>query len=119
MMNLFSFSVIDILNWSVHIGLTHFLLLSAALFSIGLFGLLTRRGIVPTLMCVELMLNAANINLVAFNHYRPFPDFSGQLMAIFSIAVAASEVAVGIALACRIYKEHGSINIDELTNMKG
>lgn len=118
MMDIFSLSAVDILNWSVHIGLTHFLLLAALLFSIGLYGLLTRRGIIPTLMCVELMLNAANINLVAFNHYRPVTDFSGQLMAVFSIAVAASEVAIGIALAFRIYRERGSVNIDELNHMK-
>ena len=119
MIDVFSLSVMDIVNWSLHIGLAHFLLLAAVLFSIGLYGLLTKKGIISTLMCVELMLNAANINLVAFNHYRPFQDFSGQLMAIFSVAVAASEVAVGIALAFRIYREHGSIHVDELNNMKG
>ena len=97
----------------------HFLLLSAILFAIGLFGLLTKKGLIPLLMCVELMLNAVNINLVAFNHYMPVPDYSGQLMAIFSVAVAASEIAVGVALVFRIYRDRGTVNVDELKEMKG
>ncbi|MBQ7515920.1 MAG: NADH-quinone oxidoreductase subunit NuoK [Schwartzia sp.] len=100
-------------------GLTHYLLLAALLFAIGLFGLLTRRGIIPALMCVELMLNAVNINLVAFNHYLPMPDHSGQLMAIFSIAVAAAEIAIGVALAFRVYRDRNTVNLDDLDHLKG
>ena len=74
---------------------------------------------IPLLMCVELMLNAVNINLVAFNHYMPVSDYSGQLMAIFAVAVAASEVAVGVALAFRIYRDRDTVNVDELKEMKG
>lgn len=109
----------DILNFFLHIGLPHCLLLSGTLFAIGLFGLLTRRGIVPVLMCVELMLNAVNINFFAFNHFLPMRDLSGQLMAVFSVAVAAAEVAVGVALAFRVYHDRHTVNVDELDRLKG
>ena len=108
----------DVLGFFLYVGLPHCLLLSAALFAIGLFGLLTRRGLVPVLMCVELMLNAVNINFIAFNHFLPMSDLSGQLMAIFSVAVAA-EVAVGVALAFRIYHDRNTVNVDELDQLKG
>lgn len=103
----------------IHVGLPHFLLLSAVIFAIGLFGLFTKKGIIAVLMCVELMLNAVNINLVAFNHFLPVSDLSGQLMAVFAIAVAAAEVAIGLALTFRIYHDRKTINVDELNRMKG
>lgn len=103
----------------VNVGLPHCLLLSAVLFSIGLFGLLTRRSIIAVLMCIELMLNAVNINLVAFNRFTSMPDHTGQLMALFGIVVAAAEVAIGMALAIKIYRERNTVNVDELDEMKG
>ena len=103
----------------VNIGLPHCLLLSAVLFSIGLFGLLTRRSIIAVLMCVELMLNAVNINLVAFNRFGSMPDHAGQLMAILGIVVAAAEVAIGMALAIKLYRERNTVNVDELDELKG
>lgn len=103
----------------INIGLPHCLLLSAALFSIGLFGLLTRRSIISVLMCIELMLNAVNINLVAFNRFSAMPDHSGQLMAIFGIVVAAAEVAIGMALAVKLYQERNTVNVDELDELRG
>jgi len=109
----------DPLALVLHIGLPHFLLLSAVLFAIGLYGMLAKRGLIAVLMGIELMLNAVNINLVAFNHYTPVADYTGQLMAIFSISVAAAEVAVGLALAFRIYSDRSTVNVDELTNLKG
>lgn len=112
-------SSFDIVGSFLHVGLHHYLLLSAMLFAIGLFGLLTRRGLVPVLMCIELMLNAVNINLVAFNRFLAVSDFSGQLLAIFSVAVAAAEVAIGVALAFRIYHDHHTVNVDELDQLKG
>lgn len=112
-------NIMDLVQLVTHVGLHHFLLLSVILFAIGLFGLLTKKGLIPLLMCVELMLNAVNINLVAFNHYMPVYDYSGQLMAIFSVAVAASEIAVGVALAFRIYRDRGTVNVSELKEMKG
>ena len=109
----------DILDFFLHVGLPHCMLLSGTLFAIGLFGLLTRRGIVPVLMCVELMLNAVNINFIAFNHFLSMRDLSGQLMAVFSVAVAAAEVAVGMALAFRVYHDRHTVNVDELDRLKG
>lgn len=108
-----------VFNLIIHVGLQHFLLLSAVIFSIGLFGLFTKKGIISVLMCVELMLNAVNINLLAFNHYLPVKELSGQLMAIFAIAVAAAEVAIGLALAVRIYHDRKTINVDDLNRMRG
>ena len=112
-------SFVEMMHLALHVGLPHFLLLSAVLFAIGLFGLFTKKGIIAVLMCIELMLNAVNINFIAFNHYMPAQDLSGQLMALFSIAVAAAEVAVGLALAFRIYHDHHTVNVDDLNHLKG
>lgn len=101
------------------IGLTHFLILSAAAFCIGLYGLLIKRNLFAMLMSIELMLNAVNINLAAFNYFLPMSDLSGQLMILFSIAVAASEVAVGLAIIFRVYHDFKTVNIDKLSSMKG
>ena len=101
------------------IGLNHCLLLSAALFAIGLYGVLSKRNIIAVLMGVELMLNAVNINFVAFNRFTPVSDLTGQLMAVFAITVGVAEVAIGVALAYRIYHDRQTINVDELDNMKG
>lgn len=101
------------------VGLTHCLLLAAVLFAIGLYGLLSKKSIIAVLMSIELMLNAVNINFIAFNRFTNVSDLTGQLMAIFSIAVGVAEVAVGLALAYRMFHEHGTVNIDELNNMKG
>lgn len=99
------------------VALSDLLFLSALLFSIGLYGLLTRRGIIPILMCVELMLNAVNINLIAFDRFLVH-DAAGQLMAIFSIAVAAAEIAVGLALAVRLYQIRFTTNVDEVHTLR-
>ena len=99
------------------IGLSDLLFVSALLFCIGLYGLLTRRGLIPILMCVELMLNAVNINLVAFDRFYAH-NTEGQLMALFSIAVAASEIVVGLALAFRLYQIWFTSNVDELDTLR-
>lgn len=101
------------------IGLTHYLLLAAMLFAIGMFGVLSKRNIIAVLMGIELMLNAVNINLVAFNRFMLVHDLTGQLMALFAIVVGVAEVAIGIALAFRIYRDRNTINVDELNRMKG
>jgi NADH-quinone oxidoreductase subunit K len=80
------------------LGLTHYLILSAILFSIGLYGVLAKRNAVIILMCIELMLNAVNITLVAFSRYVVPTLLTGQIFAIFVIVVAAAEVAVGLAI---------------------
>ena len=101
------------------VGLEHFLVLSAILFGIGLYGLFTKKNFISILMCIELMLNAVNINFVAFNHFMPMSDLTGQLMTIFSISIGAAEVAVGLALAFCISHDKDSIDVDDLDSMKG
>ena len=103
----------------MNIGLNHCLLLAAMLFAIGLYGVLSKRNIIAILMGVELMLNAVNINFVAFNRFTPVSDLTGQLMTVFAITVGVAEVAIGVALAYRIYNDRQTINVDELDNMKG
>ena len=101
------------------IPLSWYLYLSAGLFSIGLFGVLVRRNAVAILLSVELMLNAVNINLVAFWRYGDTMNMAGQVFAIIVFAVAAAEVAVGLALIVEIFKTKKNINIDEMNSLKG
>ena len=101
------------------VGLGHCLLLAAMLFAIGLYGALAKRNIIAILMGIELMLNAVNINFVAFNRFTVVSDLTGQLMTVFAITVGVAEVAIGVALAYRIYNDRLTINVDELDNMKG
>lgn len=102
----------------ISVGLTHYLVLGAALFGIGLFGVLTKRNAVAVLICVELMLNAVNVNLVAFSKYVTPMDFIGQLFAIFVITVAAAEVGVGLAVIIAIYRNRLSVNLDDFDWLK-
>jgi NADH:ubiquinone oxidoreductase subunit K len=97
--------------------LNQFLLLGAALFCIGVYGVLARRNGVMVLMSIELILNAVNINLVAFGAMNE--DISGQVFALFVIAIAAAEVGVGLALVLLIYRNRSSIDLDEVDLMKG
>jgi NADH-quinone oxidoreductase subunit K len=100
------------------IPLSWYLVLSAALFSIGLFGVLVRRNAVAILLSVELMLNAVNINLVAFWRYGNVASMAGQVFAIIVFAVAAAEVAVGLSLIYSIYRRRNTVIADELDLMK-
>lgn len=100
------------------IGLTHYLLLAALLFAIGLYGFLAKRNAIAMLMSIELMLNAVNINFVAFNRFAAPTELTGQLVAVFAIAVAAAEVAVGFALIFRMYRDRFTVNTDELDRME-
>lgn len=95
------------------VGLEHYLILSAILFSIGLYGVLAKRNAVVILMCIEIMLNAVNLTLIAFSLYMVPALLTGQMFAIFVMAVAAAEVAVGIAIIITIYRNRDSINIDK------
>ncbi|MBI3915283.1 MAG: NADH-quinone oxidoreductase subunit NuoK [Chloroflexi bacterium] len=103
--------------------LTNYLVLSLALFCIGLFGALARRNAIAILMGIELMLNAVNINLVAFWRYvkpaNPTFDLTGQIFALFVITLAAAEAAVGIALIIAIYRSRDTVNIEDVNLMKG
>jgi|SRR3990172_3010119 NADH-quinone oxidoreductase subunit K len=100
------------------IPLSWYLILSAALFSIGLFGVLARRNAIAILLGVELMLNAVNINLVAFWRYLDPVQITGQVFAIIVFAVAAAEVAVGLALVISVYRNRKTVVADELDMMK-
>lgn len=102
----------------MNITLEHFLAVAAMLFCIGLYGVLTKRNAVAVLMGIELMLNAVNINLVAFNRFIAPQDFIGQLFAIFVIVVAAAEVAVGLALVICVYRIRDSVHVDDLNLLK-
>ena len=95
------------------VGLVHYLVLSAILFSIGLYGVLAKRNAVIILMCIEIMLNAVNIALVAFSRYVTPLALTGQVFAIFVMAVAAAEAAVGIAIIITIYRNRETINVDK------
>ena len=100
------------------VGLEHYLILSAVLFSIGLYGVLAKRNAVVILMCIEIMLNAVNIALVAFSRYVVPMLLTGQIFAIFVMVVAAAEAAVGIAIIIAIYRNRESINVDKFDLMK-
>lgn len=103
------------------VPLSWYLILAAFVFSCGLFAALGRRNAIAVLMGIELMLNAANINLVAFWRYgvAPVEQVDGQVFALFVIAVAAAEVAVGLALIISIYRNRKTVNLDELDLLKG
>jgi len=100
------------------IPISWFLILAAGLFSIGLFGVLSRRNAIAILLGVELMLNAVNINLVAFWRYGQISDMEGQVFAIIVFAVAAAEVAVGLALVISVYRQRRTVIADDLDMLK-
>ncbi len=102
----------------MEIVLGHYLTLAAILFGIGFFGVLTRRNAIGILMSIELMFNAVNINLVAFNRFITPTDLTGQLFAIFTIVIAAAEVTVGLAIVMLIYRNFRDIFVDNINLMK-
>jgi NADH:ubiquinone oxidoreductase subunit K len=95
-----------------------FLVLAAALFSMGVYGLLVRRNAVMVLLAVELMLNAVNINLIAFEAVLRTPEALGQIFSIFVITVAAAEVGIGLAIILLIFRNRHSANVDDFDLMK-
>jgi len=100
--------------------LSGFLLLSALIFSIGLAGALTRRNAILVLIGIELMLNAGNLNFIAFWRYGPNPEaLTGVMFTIFSISVAAAEAAVGLSIILAVYRHFKSTNLDDMNSMKG
>jgi NADH:ubiquinone oxidoreductase subunit K len=102
----------------VQLGLTHYLVLSALLFCLGLYAMLSRRNAVAILMGIELMLNAANINLVAFNKYVAPAALNGQVFALVVITLAACEAGVGLALVMAAYRNLETVHVDEINIMK-
>jgi NADH-quinone oxidoreductase subunit K len=100
------------------VPLSWYLLFSGALFCIGMFGVLSRRNAVAILLGIELMLNSVNINLAAFWRYGNVTDMTGQVFAIIVFAVAAAEVAVGLALVISVYRRRNTVIADEIDMMK-
>ena len=100
--------------------LTHYLIFSALLFTIGFAGAVTRRNAILVLIGIELMLNAANINFIAFWRYGSHPEvLTGVVFTIFSIAIAAAEAAVGLALVIAIYRHRRTMQIEKFDTLKG
>lgn len=100
------------------VGLTQYLILAVALFSIGVFGALAKRNAVAILMSIELMFNAVNIMLVAFSRYVAPTALTGQIFALFIITVAAAEAALGLGIIIAIYRSRRTINVEEVDLMK-
>ncbi|MCX8089777.1 MAG: NADH-quinone oxidoreductase subunit NuoK [Verrucomicrobiae bacterium] len=98
------------------VGLEHYLVVSAALFALGLFGVIARRNLLILYMSLELMLNAANLALVAFSRFNQ--SLNGQVMVFFVITVAAAEVAVGLALIVALYRTRRTAHVEDLTTLK-
>ncbi|MYL34234.1 NADH-quinone oxidoreductase subunit NuoK [Pontibacillus yanchengensis] len=96
-----------------------FLLLAAALFALGFFGALTKRNTVIVLISIELMLNAVNLNLVAFSKFGVNPAITGQVFSLFSITVAAAEAAVGLAILIALYRNKATVQVEDMNEMKG
>ena len=107
----------QILHWLKAPGLNHFLILSALLFSMGVYAILTRRNAIMILMGIELVLNAANINFIAFSRYST-GTLDGQIVAIFVIILAAAEVAIALAIVLNIYQTFNTVNVDEINQLK-
>jgi len=103
-------------------SLNDYLLVSGLLFAIGLAGVVIRRNIIVVFMCLELMLSAANLSLIAFSRFNTvdgLPDYHGQMLVFLVIAVAAAEVAVGLAIIVALYRARRTIHTNELTALKG
>lgn len=94
-----------------------YLILSAVMFTAGLVGIIVRRNMIVVLMCIELMLNAVNVNLIAFSHR--IANLDGQVFAVFIICIAAGEAAVGLAILIQLYRLRSSLNVDEARTLHG
>jgi NADH-quinone oxidoreductase subunit K len=99
------------------VPLSWYMILSMVVFSIGVFGFLSRRNIIIMFMSIELMLNAVNISLISFSYY--IQDLRGQILAFFVIAVAASEAAIGLAIVIALFRNKATAHVDEIHEMKG
>lgn len=101
------------------VSLESYLVLSACLFAIGLYGALVRRNAVIVLIGIEIMMNAANLNFIAFSRYLPAGQLTGQLFVLFGITIAAAEVAVGLALVMAIFRFFRTVEVDRFEKLKG
>jgi NADH-quinone oxidoreductase subunit K len=100
----------------MHVGLEHYLVVSGLLFCLGLLGVIVRRNLLVIYMSLELMLNAANLALVAFSRFNN--NLDGQVFVFFIVTVAAAEVSVGLALIVALYRKHRTAHVEDLTTMK-
>jgi NADH-quinone oxidoreductase subunit K len=110
-------NVSEFFAWLQHVQLAHYLIVSALLFSLGIYGIVTRKNAILVLMGVELVLNAANINLVAFSRYGAV-NLDGQVAAVFVIILAAAEAAIALAIVLNIYHRFQTVNVDEISALK-
>lgn len=101
----------------MEVGLNHFLVVSSLLFSMGIYAVVTRKNAVMVLMGIELILNSANINFIAFSRFGNF-GFEGQLIALFVIVLAAAEAAIALAIVLNIYKNLATVNVDEANRLR-
>jgi NADH-quinone oxidoreductase subunit K len=101
----------------INVGLHHFLIVSGVLFSLGLYAVVTRKNAVMVLMGIELILNAANINFIAFSKFGNL-GLTGQVTALFVIVLAAAEAAIALAIVLNIYKTFNNVNVDEIDHLK-
>lgn len=102
----------------MQVTLNHYLVLSAVVFCMGLYGALSKRSAIAVMMCLELMANAVNINLIAFARYVTPATIKGQFFAIFVMVVAAAEVGLGLAIVLSIFRQKSSIDVDRISLMK-
>jgi NADH-quinone oxidoreductase subunit K len=107
----------DFFSWLPNVQLAHFLIVSAILFALGIYGIITRRNAILVLMGVELVLNSANINFIAFARYGGM-NLDGQVAAIFVIILAAAEAAVALAIVLNIFNRFQTVNVDEISSLK-
>jgi NADH-quinone oxidoreductase subunit K len=106
----------------MHVSLNEYLFVSGLLFAIGLAGVVLRRNVIIVFMCLELMLSAANLTLVAFSRFNGtngLPDYNGQVLVFFIITVAAAEVAVGLAIIVALFRARQTLHTDELNSLRG
>jgi NADH-quinone oxidoreductase subunit K len=101
----------------LNVGTTHWLVLSMILFAIGMVGVMVRRNLITVLMSIELIFNAVNVNLVAFS--RQLGDLSGHVFVVFVICVAAGEAAIGLGILIALFRLKGTVNLDEVREMRG
>lgn len=94
------------------------LTLAAVLFCVGLYGVLTKRNAIVVLLSIELMLNAVNLNLIAFSKYGAHPSLTGQVFSLFSMTVASAEAAVGLAVLIALYRRKATVNVDEFDELR-
>jgi len=107
------------MNWVTTVPLQAYVTLSALLFAIGLTGVLIRRNAIAVLLGIELMLNAANINFVAFWRYRATSSMEGQVFVVIVMTLAAAEAAVALAIILNVYRRFKTVNVDQINLMKG